>query len=125
MSGKKDQSAHDKLVKAVVDSLSPELYSDIKANISGYQTPSKIVWANSGDGYIPDITGNVADFQYIYEVETEETISNEHTKNKWKLVSDYAAKHNSIFVIVVPKGCRNTALTQADESDITVHTQEV
>jgi hypothetical protein len=111
MSGKKDQSAHDKLVKAVVDSLSPELYADVKGNIFGYTIPSKIILTNSEEVYIPDVTGKVEDFQYIYEVETEETISNEHTKNKWELVSDYAAKHNAIFVIVVPKGCRNTALT--------------
>ena len=62
---KKDKSVHDKMVEAVVSSLSSELYTAVKANILGYNTPSKIIRPETEDGFIPDVTGRVEDFLYI------------------------------------------------------------
>ena len=113
------------MVEAVVSSLSSELYTAVKANILGYNTPSKIIRPETEDGFIPDVTGRVEDFLYIYEVETEDTISTENSKNKCLLFSDYATKHNAIFVIVVPTGCKDKALKQTNEWCVTVHIQEI
>ena len=53
------------MVEAVVSSLSSELYTAVKANILGYNTPSKIIRPETEDGFIPDVTGRVEDFLYI------------------------------------------------------------
>jgi len=119
MPNRKNQTEHDNLVKTVANYLISQNFTDVKADIEGYLQPSKITWTATGEGHIPDVSAIINNTQHIYEIETEETISIEHTKNQFVLFSEFAKGHKAVFHIVVPADCKNDAVAQANEWGIT------
>ena len=103
MPKKADQVEHDRLVKKVVDLLGDKGYENIKADLSDFEKPKKIVWQSTGEGRIPDVTVFKDDFR-IFEVETADSVEDEHTAEKWKLFSSYAEVNDAMFYVVFPKG---------------------
>jgi len=64
MASRKSQSDHDSMVKKGTIWLKDNSYSDIKADVTGYISPTKITWKSTGKGHIPDITAISSDFPF-------------------------------------------------------------
>ena len=112
MSKRRDQSHHDSMVQAVVLSAENNGYKNIKADIKGYPPPEPIKLAGTNSGYIPDVTSSGARDR-IFEVETSDSIYDEHTAEQWRLFYAYALQYNKQFVVVVPRGDQKKALARA------------
>ena len=125
MAKRKNQSDHDDMVLITANYLVSNLYTDVKADIADYETPEQICWKDSNECHIPDISGKLNGIQHIWEIETEDTISVEHTKKQWKLFSEYASQFEKVFHIVVPEDCSIAAEKQASEWGINAEFHEV
>ena len=108
MAKRKSQSDHDKIVAIIADDLTFQHYSYIKADILGYEKPTKITWEYSEMGHYPDVEG-VKEGKVIIEVETDDSIEDEHTQDKWILFNRYASQHGATFSVAVPDGYGNKA----------------
>lgn len=112
MTQRRNQTEHDSIVASVANSLRANGFSEIKADLQGYDQPIRIIWESTEQGHIPDLSAVKDQQQHIFEVETGDTITIQHTADQWKLFSTYANQHNSIFYVVVPKGYASQAQKQ-------------
>lgn len=104
MGRRRSQSDHDQMVGQVVQFLQSNGYSDIKADITGHQQPTIITWQATGRGHIPDAT-SVRDKEFfLFEVETIDSINDQHTDDQWNIFATFARQHGANFWVVVPSG---------------------
>ncbi len=102
--------------------LREKYYSDIKVDLTNYtEKPEPIIWVASQEGHIPDITTT----SMIFEVETADSINDEHTKDQWILFATHAANNNIEFWVVVPKGSAYVAQSRLNQLGITAKIWEV
>lgn len=119
MAKRRDQSKHDSMVKSVAEHVSTNGHKNIKADIAGYNAPDLIYWENTKKGHIPDVTSS-SDTNYIFEIETDDSINDSHTEDQWKLFSANAQQHSKKFIVVVPKGFESQAWARAKQIGVTV-----
>jgi hypothetical protein len=72
----------------------------------------RIIWTNTNEGHVPDVTADLGGKAYLVEVETADTIEDEHTESQWRLFAAFAQQHNKIFVVVVPMASKAAAEIQ-------------
>ena len=89
MAKRKDQTKHDYIIKSFTEVLKSDQYKDTKADIDGYERPNKLYWKN---GHRPDITAIYDKIyhspkRFIFEVETKDSINDEHIVDQWQLFS--------------------------------------
>ncbi len=109
-----NQSEHDILVAQLVSHLESEGFDEIKADIRGYDQPSRFWWKDNPDEkFIPDVmaTNNDGVF-YIFEVETSDTIKGKRSENQWKLFSEHAKSNEGVFIVLVEDGYEDAAKEQ-------------
>lgn len=107
-----NESVHEALVKWLADSLPSRGFGQIRADLPGRVQPETIRWKGASDGHIPDASARLSGREYIFEVETADTISIQHTQDQWTLFDAYAKHNSAIFVVVVPKGSEAAATQQ-------------
>ena len=78
-----------------------EALTDIKVDLDGFHKPSEIAGPGSEASDVPDATAR-GEKLYIYEVETADSIKDEHTEHQWTLFSNYAKENDGIFYVAVP-----------------------
>jgi hypothetical protein len=120
MAKRADESGHDRLVEVLAYACNdkfPVVHAD---HVEGYKQPDKIV------DHIPDVSvlfydSSLKSFaSIIYEVETEDSIADDHTASQWTEFSNWAAERPTRgFIIAVPKGCVALARAQATLLNIT------
>jgi len=92
------QQRHDAMVQRIADGLRDGGFPTVRADqVDGYAPPDEI------GGQVPDVTAS-GQQEYIYEVETEESLELDETDRQWQAFAHYARHNNAQFVIVVPKG---------------------
>ncbi|MEP6796220.1 MAG: hypothetical protein WBP41_06865 [Saprospiraceae bacterium] len=97
-------SKDDDLIKKILDSfVSRGGYTEVKANIDGFETPSALSNKESEDRVIPDITALKRNGRWYIEVvrkdgEVEKTVS------KWKLLSMLGKARNGGLILMAPSG---------------------
>jgi len=92
------------MVKTIALNLGVARYTDIRADLEGYETPEKVTWKETQKGHVPDVTGkDLNGVLHLYEVETEDSINEEHTTDQWNLFSAFAAQHGAVFHVAVPQ----------------------
>jgi hypothetical protein len=96
------------MVTAAARHLVAKGFQEVKADLPGFQQPDKIVWSGSGRGHIPDVTGWGSEFN-LFEVETADSINDQHTADQWKLFAAFAGQHGAVFWVVVPVGAAAAA----------------
>lgn len=101
---RRDEGAHNRMVAHVARWLNQNSYPDLRADVEGYSQPGKITWTKTGEGHIPDLTAG----DFVIEVETDDTISIDHTRSQCELFAAYAKQHGKRFVVVVPNGYKAT-----------------
>lgn len=101
--GTKSYQEHDNLVCAVVQNLVQRRSSDIRAAVREYERPLPILDFDSGKTYIPNVTANLfGGSPVIIEVETDESLTSEHTTEQLKVFSTHAALFKKHMVLIVP-----------------------
>ena len=116
---RRDQSRHDSMVKSIAEYLTHNGHSNIKADNIGYELHTLICWENTIKAHIPDIT-SFNDTQYIFEIETDDSILDSHTEDQWKLFSENAQQDSKKFIVVVPKGYEWQARARAKRIGATI-----
>ncbi|MFC2025342.1 hypothetical protein ACFLTG_02905 [Chloroflexota bacterium] len=109
-----NQIEHDSMVRSVANYLKENGHSSIKADLEGYEKPELIYWSSTKKGHYPDVTSNKSK-DYIFEVETDDTISELHTGDQWKLFSESAKIYSKAFIVVVPKESESKAWDRVTE----------
>ena len=110
MTKRRSQSDHDIMVKQVADFFINKNYPQIAADLAGYSKPDILKWKGKTSGHIPDVTSKQnGTFKIIVEVETDDSIDDQHTEDQWKLFAAYAKRDQAEFLIVVPKNSESIA----------------
>ena len=124
MAKRRSQTEHDRLVEYVAKLLVGRGYQNVRADYPGFDPPKKIVWQSSGEGDLPDVTGVKNGFK-VFEVESKDSITDEHTAEQWKLFASYAENNEVIFYVVFPKGSINEVKNRLKELNIQANLLEV
>lgn len=106
------RSEHDQLVEKLRARLVSNLFSDIKVDLPGHVKPERIVWTATKRGHEPDATAYYLTKQHVYEVETADSIGDEHTHEQCELFAAYVRDRFAEFTVVVPNGCGFAARSQ-------------
>ena len=107
-----NQSNHDQMVRGVYNHLIANGYNNVKADLTGLTRPDLICWSSTTKGYIPDVTAGSNGASMVIEVETDDSIYDQHTEDQWRLFAANAEQHGKTFVVVVPKASESTARTR-------------
>ena len=114
-----DLSEHDLIVLLMVEELKDENYSKIKADLPDHEKPDGIRFQkNISNRFVPDITAYKNDVFYILEIETVDSLFDEHSHHQWLAFSDYSKRTNSSFILVVPKRYKDSARDILSEKNI-------
>lgn len=113
MAARLHQEDHETMVRSLAIHLKKLGHSDIKVDLFGNKVPEQVRWGANKAGYIPDVT-STKDKNYVFEVETDDSINEEHTEDEWKLFAAYAKKESRQFIVVVPKGSEQKAWKRAE-----------
>lgn len=103
------RSEHDRLLEKLRARLVANLFWDIKVDLPGHVKPDRMVWIDTQRGHEPDATAYYLAKQYVFEVETAESLADEHTYEQCRLFAAYARDRFAEFVLVVPIGCGSVA----------------
>ena len=105
---------HDELLRILADVLSrPHNHFDLVcADLEGWVKPKRITGEHASEAHVPDAQAWLGSQEFIFEVETAETIALEHTRRQCALFSAYAYPNRGEFVLVVPNGTQSRAQRQ-------------
>ena len=118
MAKRKSQSEHDQMVRTVYDHLISRGYGDVHADLKGLSQPGLIYWETTGSGHIPDLTAKENGTGLLFEIETDDSIFDQHTEDQWRLFAANAKQYSKIFRVVVPKGAEASAQSRLSELGI-------
>jgi len=97
-------SKDDDLIKKILDSfVSRGGYTEVKANIDGFETPSALSNKESEDRVVPDITALKRGGRWYIEVVRKDS-EIEKTVSKWKLISMLGKARNGGLILMAPSG---------------------
>jgi len=97
-------SKDDDLIKKILDSfVSRGGYTEVKANIDGFETPSALSNKESEDRVVPDITALKRGGRWYIEVVRKDS-EIEKTVSKWKLLSMLGKARNGGLILMAPSG---------------------
>jgi len=102
MANRKSQQEHDLIVQSFADALVEKGFPDVRADVPQYQRPAEIESKRPFKGRIPDITTG-GDSPLIIEVETADSVRDEHTKLQWTLFAEHAKATGATFCVAVPR----------------------
>ncbi|MCP4439257.1 MAG: hypothetical protein GY810_09980 [Aureispira sp.] len=93
------------LYQKVIEWVGKRGYSEIKANIDDFETPSKFVRKMNGEDQdmIPDITALKHNRKAYFEI-AQKIEDSSLTVTKWKLLSTMASMKKGKLFIMAPKG---------------------
>jgi len=107
------------MVKQVADFFINKNYPQIAADLAGYSKPDILKWQGETSGLISDVTSKQnGSFKIIVEVETEDSVDDQHTEDQWKLFAAYAKRDQAEFLIVVPGNSKRLAEKRKTELGI-------
>lgn len=126
MSNRISEIEHESLIEMLANALyarnrhpALEDVDDIRADLDGFKRPDKITIPEDSVGDIPDATAKEGDKLLIYEVETPDSIMEEHTAKQWTLFAKYAEENNGLFHVAVPPMAQGDARRRLKELSIT------
>jgi len=119
------RSEHDRLVEKLRARLVASLFSDIKVDLPGYAKPERIVWSATQRGHEPDATAYFSAKQHVFEVETTDSISDDHTYEQCRLFAAYARDQLAEFALVVPIGSGGAGRSQLSSWGLTATVLEI
>ena len=115
---RRSQISHDQMVRDVYNHLIANNYRNVKADLKGFTKPGLIYWTLTKKGHIPDLTGKYNEKECIFEVETTDSIFDQHTEDQWKLFAANADQYGKSFRVVVPKSSKEDANSRLSQFGI-------
>lgn len=106
------QTAHDRLVQQLADLLVEKHFREVRADIAGFdEKPPRIFRDLACQGAAPDVTA-VGIQNLLFEVETSDSLHDDHVEDEWRLFASYARHRSAEFWVVVPKDSKQAALSR-------------
>ena len=97
------QSKHDYMITSLVRYLIEQGYSNIKSSHLGhFENPTEMP-GRTGNTYSSDVIAWKEGKEYIFEVETSDTLDLDYTREQFEAFYDYARDHHAEFNVLVPK----------------------
>jgi hypothetical protein len=115
--GAGSEPSHEEIVRHVAEVLTDKGFSDVRANLSGYEKPAGVAGADRKRYCVPDLTARGAKAMLI-EVETAETLGGTGPRECWPLLSSLAEAKKAEFVVIVPESSEKAAVRKARELDV-------
>lgn len=111
MSKRACQSEHEAMLVSLAEYCLEEGFSEVCLDLpmAGYGQPFRLMLADSDLYETPDVTAVCDGVTYLFEVETEDSVMDEHTVAQWRILAQYAAEHNGRLVIAVPRAAEGQA----------------
>jgi len=94
----------DFIIRAI-DRIEKKGYTNIRANVEGYDCPSSFTKKDDEEVYTPDITGAKSGGKDYFEIALK-TENVGRIERKWKLLSTLAKMKNGSFFLFAPRGHR-------------------
>ena len=116
--------AHMLMVRSLVIDLRKKGFRNTCADLNGLARPPAVDGMPEDEVYVPDVTGDGSEHN-VFEVETADTIYDEHTAGQWKSFAAYARQRNGKFWVVVPKGAAEDARWRLDKLDVSADVLEI
>ncbi len=114
-------SKEDELIKKVIDSyVSRNGYTEVKANLDGFEIPSALSIKGGDDRLVPDIMATKRGGRWYIEVVRKEA-DPEKTVSKWKLLSVLGKAKGGGLILISPPGSYAFAERLTKKHDIHVH----
>jgi hypothetical protein len=114
-------SKEEELIKKVLDTyVSRNGFTEVKANIEGFEEPSAMNSKGSDDRIVPDITGMKRGGLWYIEV-VKKDADPEKTVSKWKLLSVLGRAKGGGLILISPPGSYAFAERLTKKHDITVN----
>ncbi len=97
-------SKEDEIIKKVLETwVARNGYSEVRANIDGFETPSALSNKESEDKLVPDITAVKRGGRWYIEVVRKDGDA-ERTVSKWKLLSILGKSKGGGLILIAPAG---------------------
>ena len=96
---------HDFMVRYMITQLLHAGYDKIRADIPGFKKPFPVDF--TGDYHLPDLTAEKNKKLILVEVETDDSIEEDHTEQEWTALYQYTMKNQGIFIFAGPGISRN------------------
>jgi hypothetical protein len=116
MSKRINQQHHDFMIKYMVSQLLQAGFSKIYADIPGHKKPSPIKFQSST--YLPDVYAENDGKKILVEVETDDSINEDHTQFEWIAFNNYKKSNNAELIFVAPGISRQKLTLRAYELGI-------
>lgn len=114
-------SKDEELIKKVLDTyVSRNGFTEVKANIDGFEVPSALNNKGTEDRIIPDITATKRGGRWYIEVVRKDADA-ERTVSKWKLLSVLGRAKGGGLILISPAGSYAFAERLCKKHDITVN----
>ncbi len=103
--------SYNEMVRTIVGDLQERGFRAIAAHLEGeeFPEPDRYFQISTQHWYTPDVQARSGDQLFIYEIETEESLESEETREKIEVLNNAAVKANGRFFLVVPEELRDSA----------------
>ena len=109
------------MIKKVIDTyVSRNGYSEVRANIEGFESPSALSLKGGDEKLVPDITASKRGGKWYIEVVRKEA-DPEKTVSKWKLLSVLGRSKGGGLILISPSGSYAFAERLTKKHDIPVN----
>ena len=113
-------SKDEELIKRIIGTwVARNGYSEVKANIEGYETPSGLSFKDTEDKLVPDITAVKRGARWYIEVVRKDA-DPEKIVSKWKLLSIVGKNKGGGLILIAPAGSFAFAERLTKKHDIQV-----
>lgn len=94
---------YEKLLGDVIVKVKKQGYSDIRADLEEYETPTEIMGKTNDVNFTPDLTATKDEGKTYFEI-AQKIENTRDLVNKWKLLETLAHMKKGTFQIFVPHG---------------------
>lgn len=112
-----EQTKDEVLIKEIADQLNLKGFEDIKADIDGFEQPSRLVRQSDEFEFTPDATAQRKGRKYYFELAIK-TDALRKLITKWKLLATLAHLKTGKFQIFVPHGNMKFTRELLENNDI-------
>ena len=92
------------MINSIASYLEGKGYERIRADLSDYEKPARLMKQGSADAFVPDLTARKNNSKCYFELVNTTEENNRRTISKWQLLSTLAKSQNGKFFVLVPHG---------------------
>ena len=112
------KSEETKFIEIVVNSLAKRGHEHIKASLSKYKIPAKVVKKSTDTIFIPVVSSKKDNVLWLYSIVTPKNLIEKDLISKWRLFHEFSIQSGSMFYIVFRKGMLIDVQKLMDDNNI-------